>query len=167
MHRFFGLMLVLFSFGCAHKQKKADLVVHNATIYLVDEDFRTAKAMAITDGIIVEIGAEREILNKYRADEFIDAAGRAIIPALYSNDPLVDLQRMLEGAKGYPMEIKEAILTLSLWEARESMEEDTRGCLRTGLRADFIILNGDPVAGTPFNKVDIGAIFTEGKQVFP
>ena len=66
--------------SCRHKQEKADLVVHNAKIYTVDAEFSVVQAMAIKDGRIVELGAEREILNKYRADQFIDAKGRYIYP---------------------------------------------------------------------------------------
>ena len=153
--------------ACAHKQKKADFVVHNATIYLVDDDFSTAKAMAITDGEIVEMGAEREILNKYRADRFFDAAGRIIIPALYSDDPLQDLQSLIDGKGDYPMDIKEAILTLSQWKARELMEDDKKGLIKVGYSADFMVLNGDPIPGTPLSNITIVAIYKEGEQVFP
>jgi predicted amidohydrolase YtcJ len=62
------------------KQEKADLVVHNATIYTMDGENTIGQAMAIKNGKIVEIGAEREIMNKYRADEFIDARLRTIYP---------------------------------------------------------------------------------------
>lgn len=164
----FAFLTALISHSCAHKQKKADFVLHNATIYLVDDEFRTSKAMAIVDGKIVEIGAEREILNKYRADRFFDAGGRAVIPALYSDDPVQDLIRLVEGgAAGYPMDIKEAILTLSSWEAKQRMEDDTKGFIKVGYLANFMVLNGDPVAGTALSKTEVGAIFLEGEQIFP
>jgi predicted amidohydrolase YtcJ len=37
-------------------------------------------AIAIKKGRIVEVGAERQILNKYRADEIIDAQGKEMYP---------------------------------------------------------------------------------------
>ena len=62
------------------KYEKADLVIHNAKIYTVNGEFEIAQAMAIKDGIIVAIDKEREIMNKYRADEFFDAQTRPIYP---------------------------------------------------------------------------------------
>lgn len=81
----YGLILLVIgttSTGC-YKTEKADLVVHNATIYSVDENFTTYQAMAIRDGKIIELGAEREIMNRYRADKFIDARTRSIFPGFY------------------------------------------------------------------------------------
>ncbi|MFZ5553297.1 MAG: amidohydrolase [Bacteroidota bacterium] len=73
---FFFLML----FSCAYKQEKADLVVHNATIYTLDKKNTIAQAMAIKDGKIIAIGAEREILNKYSAVEYYDAGLKPVYP---------------------------------------------------------------------------------------
>lgn len=76
-----SLVLVIFLslFSCV-KFKKADLVIQNARIYTVNENFEVAQAMAITDGKIVMIGKEHEIMNKYRASEIIDAETRPIYP---------------------------------------------------------------------------------------
>lgn len=65
--------------GCIQTQE-ADLVVHNATIYTLDENFTTAQAMAIRDGRIIEVGAEREILNRYKAAEKYDARKMYVYP---------------------------------------------------------------------------------------
>lgn len=65
--------------SCIQTQE-ADLVVHNALIYTVDENFTTASAMAIRDGRIVETGAEREILNRYKAAEMYDARKMVVYP---------------------------------------------------------------------------------------
>lgn len=64
------------------KTEKADLVVHNATIYTLDGTETVVQAMAITDGKIVELGAERQIMNKYGATEVVDAAKQVIFPGL-------------------------------------------------------------------------------------
>lgn len=60
--------------------READLVVHNAVIYTLDEGFTTAAAMAVKDGKILETGAEREILNRYRAAEKYDARKMYVYP---------------------------------------------------------------------------------------
>ena len=73
-------LLILLLFNSCVKYKKVDLVIHNAKIYTVNESFEMAQAMAIKDGKIVAIGKEREIMNKYRADDFFDAQTQPIYP---------------------------------------------------------------------------------------
>ena len=60
--------------------EQADLIVHNARIYSVDENFTIHQAMAIRDGKIVEIGPEHQIMNKYHASEVLDAQKRPVYP---------------------------------------------------------------------------------------
>jgi predicted amidohydrolase YtcJ len=74
------LSLALLATGCAFKNKEADLVVHNARIITLDSANSVHQAMAIKDGRILELGAEQEILNRYRAKETYDAAGQIIYP---------------------------------------------------------------------------------------
>jgi len=61
-------------------REKVDLIVHNATIYVVDESFTITGAMAISGGKILETGPEREILNKYVSDNNIDVETRFVYP---------------------------------------------------------------------------------------
>jgi len=72
-------LAVLFFVSCV-KFKTADLVVHNARIYAVNQKFEVAQAMAIQDGKIIAIGKEHEIMNKYRAVKLLDAETRPIYP---------------------------------------------------------------------------------------
>ncbi len=72
--------ICLFQSSCAFKNEEVDLIIHNACIYTVDADFSVKEAMAVKDGLIVAIGAEREILNKYDAPKIIDAQKRAVFP---------------------------------------------------------------------------------------
>jgi len=72
-------ILLLFATSCM-KGKSADLVVHNAKIHTMDENGSVEEAMAIKDGKILEVGPERQIMNKYSADEEIDAQGKEIYP---------------------------------------------------------------------------------------
>ncbi len=83
--RFHFLALILGCYllaSCSFQSEQADLIVHNARIYTVDADFSVKEAMAIKDGIIIAIGPEREILNKYDAPKIIDAQKRPIYPGL-------------------------------------------------------------------------------------
>lgn len=66
--------------ACAYRNKEADLVVRNARIVSMDEAGTTHTAMAIKDGRILELGAEYQILNRYRAKEVFDAGTRFIYP---------------------------------------------------------------------------------------
>ena len=77
------LFFILFSLflisGCKFRQK-VNLIVHNATIYTVNEKFDTAQAMAIRDGKILAIGSNDEILKEYEADVIKNAEGQIIFP---------------------------------------------------------------------------------------
>ncbi len=59
---------------------KIDLIVHNARIYTVNENFDIVEAMAIDNGKIIAVGAENEIKNKYLANEYLDAQQMTIYP---------------------------------------------------------------------------------------
>ena len=62
------------------KGESVDLIIHNAKIYTMDDANTIEDAIAIRDGKIIEVGPEREILNRYRADEFIDAQLKEVYP---------------------------------------------------------------------------------------
>ncbi len=70
-------LLILSS--CKFRQK-VNLIVHNATIYKIDEKFDTAQAMAIRDGKILAIGSNDDILKEYEASEIKNANGKIIFP---------------------------------------------------------------------------------------
>ncbi|MFT5922561.1 MAG: putative amidohydrolase YtcJ, partial [Flavobacteriales bacterium] len=80
--RILVVLLLLTSAGCGFQTEDADLVVHNATIYTVDAGFTIYEAMAIKDGKILELGPERQILNKYNAKSNYDAQKRSVYPGL-------------------------------------------------------------------------------------
>ncbi len=73
------LLLSIVLAGC-YQSETADLVVHNARIHSMDENGSIHQAMAVKDGRIIELGAERQILNKYKAKEKYDAQGRPVYP---------------------------------------------------------------------------------------
>lgn len=79
LNRLFIVLLISFS-SCTYKSIEVDLIIHNAKIYTVDETFSTAEAMAIKDGKIVELGAERAILNKYSAAKELDLLTKSVYP---------------------------------------------------------------------------------------
>ena len=64
------------------QKTKVDLIVHNAKIYTVNEQFSMAEAFAVKDAKIVAVGASRDILSKYTSKNKLDAAGKTIVPGL-------------------------------------------------------------------------------------
>ena len=73
------IVSVLLFTSCYHSED-ADLVVHNAVIHSMDGNNTIYQAMAIRDGRIVELGPERQIMNRYAATKVVDAASQAIYP---------------------------------------------------------------------------------------
>ncbi len=73
------LIASLFISAC-NNLEEADLIVHNASIYTLNEILPRAEAMAVKDGKIVAIGPENEILNKYTSPHKIDARKMPVYP---------------------------------------------------------------------------------------
>lgn len=78
-HLLFSFICVLFLHSCM-KGEHVDLIIHNAQVHVMDDDMSVEEAIAISDGKIIEVGPERQILNKYRSDETIDALGKDVYP---------------------------------------------------------------------------------------
>lgn len=99
---------------------KTDLIVHNATQIVTCASGGRAKkgrlmsdagivekgAVAVRAGIIEAVGPEREILDRYEAEETIDAAGASVTPAfvechthfVYAGDRLDEFELKIRGA---------------------------------------------------------------------
>jgi predicted amidohydrolase YtcJ len=61
----------------------ADLIVHDAKIVTVDEDFAIHEAMAVKDGRIVAVGSDEQILRlKANETQLLDLDGRMVLPGL-------------------------------------------------------------------------------------
>ncbi|TNF40326.1 MAG: amidohydrolase [Bacteroidetes bacterium] len=79
--KFLVFILMIFSLmnSCTQKNS-AELIVTNATVYLIDEGFSKAESFAVVDGKIAAIGTTEEILKKYASDNIFDAAGKYVYP---------------------------------------------------------------------------------------
>ncbi len=62
------------------KGEHVDLIIHNANVHTMNDQNSVEDAIAIRDGKIVEVGPERQILNKYSADEYVDAQKKDVFP---------------------------------------------------------------------------------------
>ncbi|AFK04065.1 Amidohydrolase 3 [Emticicia oligotrophica DSM 17448] len=77
-----SLLFATLSFSYAQRSS-ADLIVHNAVVYTVDNQFMKAEAFAVKDGKFLATGTSKEILEKYNAKQKVDAKGKAVFPGLY------------------------------------------------------------------------------------
>ncbi|NQX92198.1 MAG: amidohydrolase family protein [Flavobacteriales bacterium] len=78
--RYLSLLLILLIGGCSLKRENVDVIIHNAQIHTLNPMNEVFQAVAVKDGKIVEVGAERQILNKYRSTHRVDLAGRHVYP---------------------------------------------------------------------------------------
>jgi len=76
----FTFYFLLFTFCSCKFRQKADLIIHHAKIYTVDENFSIAEAMVVRDGKIIAIGKNDDILKQYESDSMTDAKGKAVFP---------------------------------------------------------------------------------------
>lgn len=58
------------------------MIVLNANIYTVDEEFSRASALAIRDGKFIAVGSNALIQETYISEQTIDAEGKTIVPGL-------------------------------------------------------------------------------------
>jgi predicted amidohydrolase YtcJ len=83
MHKWQILLLTLILFhsmiSCSNKEK-AGLIVTNAKVYTVDDQFSTAESFAVADGKIAATGTNEEILSKYISENTVDAGGKFVYP---------------------------------------------------------------------------------------
>jgi predicted amidohydrolase YtcJ len=81
MRSIFLYVSVIFIFFTSCKSShEVDTIVHNAVVYTVNAQFATAQAFAVSEGKIVAVGTNDEILKKYKGKETIDAEGRPVYP---------------------------------------------------------------------------------------
>jgi len=80
MSRVFTFYFLLFAFSSCKFRQKADMIIHHAKIYTVDDNFSVAEAMAVRDGKIIAVGKNDEILKQYESDSMTDAGGKTVFP---------------------------------------------------------------------------------------
>lgn len=76
---FYAVIFLVFITACSHKQA-VDMMVLNAKIYTVDDEFSMAECMVIHDGKIIAIGNSNELINYYAPKIKYDAGKKFIYP---------------------------------------------------------------------------------------
>lgn len=75
-----NIIIILLAISSCSAPKQVDLIVYNANIYAVDDDFSQFTAMAIRDGKIVDTGNDQEIRSQYQADLELNMNSASIYP---------------------------------------------------------------------------------------
>ena len=65
--------------ACSQKEQ-ADLIIYNAKVYTVNDQFDAVEAFAVKDGKILDLGSSKDIQDKYTSKDKVDAKGKAIYP---------------------------------------------------------------------------------------
>lgn len=79
------LLLYVFSFTSVYAQKKqqADVIVTNAKVYTVNNNFDMAEAFAVINGKIVAVGTNAEINKKYTSKNIVNGKDKYVYPGFY------------------------------------------------------------------------------------
>ena len=78
--RFFPTLVILLFSVFISAQKNADLIIQNAKIYTVNNNFDVAEAMAISEGKILAVGKNAEILKKFKSKNIQNLQGKTVFP---------------------------------------------------------------------------------------
>ena len=73
------ILSIPFIMSCNPNQQ-VDLIISNAKIYSVDNEFNIYQSMAIDKGKIVAIGTDESILKDFKSKQIIDLDGKAVYP---------------------------------------------------------------------------------------
>lgn len=77
------MLFMAIIFASCQGTKHVDLVVYNAKVYTVDDDFAVAEAFAVHNGEFVAVGTSEDIRAKYKGAEEVDAEGLPLYPGFY------------------------------------------------------------------------------------
>jgi len=75
------LLLITMTISCS-KKEKVDIIIINATIYTVNDNFDKAEAFAVKDGKIIDVGTTSIIQSKYASTFINDVQGKTVVPGL-------------------------------------------------------------------------------------
>ncbi len=64
----------------SQSKQQADLIVYNAQVYTVDNDFSKASAFAVKSGKFIAVGSDDGILKNYISSQKFDAKGNFVYP---------------------------------------------------------------------------------------
>lgn len=80
-YRGLAMLIAVLISSCVQKQQ-VDLIINNAKIYTVNDNFDVVQACAINNGKFISIGSTKEINKNYKSATKINLDGKTIIPGL-------------------------------------------------------------------------------------
>jgi predicted amidohydrolase YtcJ len=84
LFKLFLIIIISVSFfSCG---KNPDVIYVNGKIYTLDDQNQTAEAIAVKDGLILDIGSNDYIKDKYSTENMIDLNGSVVIPGFIDAD---------------------------------------------------------------------------------
>ncbi|MDQ3292387.1 MAG: amidohydrolase family protein, partial [Bacteroidota bacterium] len=78
--KFLALGGIAFLLSFCQSKTKVDLIIYNARVYTVNQNFEQAQAFAVKDGKFVDVSSTSTIRNKYSAEQEMDAHNQPIYP---------------------------------------------------------------------------------------
>ncbi len=75
-----SILLIVFIMNSCISKKPADLIVVNATVYTLNDNYPEAESFAVGDGKILAVGTTEEIMAQYTCGNILDAEGRYVYP---------------------------------------------------------------------------------------
>lgn len=117
-----AISIVLLLACCAVAgQQKVTLIIHNARLLTLDKNNNIAEAVAVSDGKIIAVGRNAQILKlKNKQTKIIDAAGRTLIPGLYDSH-----LHVIRGGRFFNLELRwDGVTTLK--RALEMLKEQAQ-----------------------------------------
>jgi predicted amidohydrolase YtcJ len=73
------LLFLIIIVSCSSKER-ADLLVHNAKVYTVNDNFDVVEAFVVKDGRIIATGTASELAKSYEVLDSLNAQGKTIVP---------------------------------------------------------------------------------------
>jgi len=77
---FLLILTALVAVSSYSQMKNADLIVYNARIYTVNDNFDIKEAFAVKDGKFIAVGNNNEILENYSSENKVDAMEKPVYP---------------------------------------------------------------------------------------
>ena len=109
------LFVLILIVSCSSNKLQTDLLVKNATIYTVNENFEKAEAFVVKAGKIEEVGKLQDLVNKYDFADVYNAKNQTIIPGIIDAHAHlmylgISLQQVdLTGTKSYEEVLKRVL----------------------------------------------------------
>jgi len=77
-----ALLLVAILTSCNTMKKQADLIIFNAKVYTVDDEFNIYECLVVDDAKVLALGG-KELLDAYSSEHQLDAKGKFVYPGFY------------------------------------------------------------------------------------